>query len=168
MARLQARLVRVISDHRVQRSLQAGCNAVLRTDCVDLSRRLYALLRRALRRMHLRLPAGGSWTLYEPLSGREQVEGEAAVPGPLPLLAAGGGGGGAAEPDSGGTPPKDSPLKAQQQQRGSVPGSGEEAPPLIWVGAPLSSPSKRPARPRGSAGASPAGGGKFSSPAGHA
>lgn len=71
--RLRDRLVRVISDFRAALSLQSGCNAVLRTDCLELGDRLYSQLRRALKRMCLRRP-GGQWVMYEEDSERESKE----------------------------------------------------------------------------------------------
>ena len=67
--RLRDRLVRVISDFRSALSLQSGCNAVLRTDCLELGDRLYRHLRRALKRMCLRRP-GGQWVMYD--EGRDK------------------------------------------------------------------------------------------------
>lgn len=85
---LQQRLVRIITDFRAHMSLQQGCNAVLRADCVQLAERLYRLLRRALRRLHLRTVAAGGlckWTRYDAQSGEEVPEEAGRVPGPLPL-----------------------------------------------------------------------------------
>lgn len=82
--------------------------------------RLYALLRRALARLHVR--QGGRWVLYEPCSGREVAQDEALVPGPM---GRGGGSGVAALPgeDEGGGPQRvwlgfvGSPAPAQRQRR---------------------------------------------------
>jgi len=59
--RLRDRLIRVITDFKATVSLQSGCNAVLKADCLKLGDRLYSELRRALRTLYVLKP-GGKWS----------------------------------------------------------------------------------------------------------
>ncbi len=59
--RLRDRLVRVITDFKATVSLQSGCNAVLRTDCLELGDKLYRELTRALKTLFIRKPGGSTW-----------------------------------------------------------------------------------------------------------
>ncbi|GAB4813866.1 hypothetical protein N2152v2_000912, partial [Parachlorella kessleri] len=107
--RLRSRLVKIIADFRTAMSLQQGCHAILRTDCIGLANRLYRFLRAALPQIHLNnagglaaavaaAPAaaaasaggagesavrsgiqGAQWLLYDSSSGRLTPEGPPAV-----------------------------------------------------------------------------------------
>jgi hypothetical protein len=62
--RLRDRLVRVITDFRATVSLQRGCNAVLRADCLELGDKLYLELKRALKTLFVLKP-DGRWSTLE-------------------------------------------------------------------------------------------------------
>jgi hypothetical protein len=47
--RLRDRLVKIITDYRTETSLRAGCNDILKADCVDLLVRYYDEARHAIR-----------------------------------------------------------------------------------------------------------------------
>lgn len=59
--RLRDRLIRVMTDFKATVSLQSGCNAVLRADCLKLADQLYGELRRALKTVFVLKP-GGRWS----------------------------------------------------------------------------------------------------------
>lgn len=71
--RLRDRLVRIIGDFKAVMSLQQGCNAVLKADCLELADELYSRLRRAMRRVHMMRP-GGRWVTYDALAGENEEE----------------------------------------------------------------------------------------------
>jgi vacuolar protein sorting-associated protein 41 len=71
--RLRDRLVRVITDFRATVSLQSGCNAVLRADCLELGDKLYLELRRALKTLFVLKP-GGRWSRSTNAGGGEIVD----------------------------------------------------------------------------------------------
>ena len=103
--RLRDRLIRVITDFKATVSLQSGCNAVLRADCLKLGDQLYSELRRALKTLYVLKP-GGSWSI-------ETDAGLSAVNEVVRVLDNGGGQGGF---------PFENVLQFQQQEQ------------RVWIG----------------------------------